>query len=52
MVVDISRIKDEISSLAKFHISLGQETVLGKMTLFTRQGGREEELLNFSQEFL
>jgi len=52
VVAEIERIaffKGDITSKAKFHISLGHETVLAKVTLFTGQVG---EGLDFGQEFL
>jgi len=53
VVAEVKRIaffKGEISSKAKFHISLGHETVLAKVTLFTGQMAGEG--LDFTQEFL
>lgn len=54
VVAEISRIaffKGEISSKVKFHISLGHETVLAKITLFT--GVKTSKLdLDFSEEYL
>ena len=54
LIADISRIaffKGEIASKSKFHISLGHETVLAKITLFS--GLIEESVgLDFNKEYL
>lgn len=53
-IIDLQTIpyfKGEISSKAKFHISLGHETVLAKITLFQGIGPNAEEF-SFERQFL
>lgn len=60
-LVDLQAIpyyKGEVRSKAKFHISLGHETVMARITIFSRPrnngggGGRQNEIgFNFDQEY-
>ncbi|TRY64136.1 hypothetical protein TCAL_00841 [Tigriopus californicus] len=53
-IIDLQTIpyfKGEINSKAKFHISLGHETVLAKITLFQGMGANAEEF-SYEREFL
>ena len=45
----ISFFKGDISSKSKFHITLGHETVMGRITLFTSNTGDKQ--LNFNSEY-
>jgi len=52
VIASISRIsffKGDISSKSKFHISLGHETVMGKVTLFSHDSNTDQ--LDWSQDY-